>query len=252
VINPQTKTKLEQLKLESFIDVFQEIISNNTQSLSLDEALTMMVDREVIARDNRRLSRLLKAAKLRYPSACIAHIDYQQARQFEHERLRALSHCQWIAQHRNCILTGPAGIGKSYIACALGHQACQLSFRVRYYRVPRLVEVLRMSHADGSYSRTLERLAKIQCLILDDWGIDQLDRQARRDLLEVLEDRYAKSSTIITTQLPVENWHQFIGDDTIADAICDRVINNAVTITMTGDSMRKAKNLTHVEHTGIS
>jgi DNA replication protein DnaC len=252
VINPQTKTKLEQLKLQSFIDVFNEIINNNSQSLSLDEALTMMVDREIITRDNRRLTRLLKAAKLRYPSACIAHIDYQQPRQFEQERLRQLTHCQWIAQQRNCILTGPAGIGKSYIACALGHQACQLSFSVRYYRVPRLVEILRMSHADGSYSRTLERLAKIQCLILDDWGIDQLDRQGRRDLLEVLEDRYAKTATIITTQLPIDRWHQFIGDDTIADAICDRIINNAFTITMSGESMRKVKNLTHVEHPGIS
>ena len=141
---------------------------------------------------------------------------------------------------------GPTGTGKSYLACALGHQACQMALKVRYFRVSRLIEQLRLSHADGSYSRLLDQLAKFSLLILDDWGIDQLDRQARRDLLEVLEDRYAKSSTLITSQLPVENWHHFIGDDTIADAVCDRVLNNAYTIPIKGESMRKIKNLTHV------
>lgn len=252
MMTPQTKEKLYQLKLQSFIDVFDEIIVNKSQSLSLNEALTLMADRELMTRDNRRLKRSLKSAKLRYPSACITQIDYKQARQFEHERLRQLTHCQWVAEHRNVIFTGPAGVGKSYLACALGHQACQMAMPTGYYRVSRLVEMLRLSHADGSYSRLLERLAKIQLLILDDWGIDQVDRQARRDLLEVLEDRYAKTETIITTQLPVDKWHQFIGDDTIADAICDRVINNAYTITITGESMRKAKNLTDVEHSVIS
>lgn len=251
MLNPQTKEKLTQLKLQTFIDVFDEIISNKTMTLSLEESLSMMVDREVVTRENRRLKRLLKAAKLRYPSACISNIDYQQPRQFEKELLRQLTHCQWIQQQRNVILNGPAGVGKSYIACALGHQACMMAFSVKYYRVSRLIELLRLSHADGSYSKLLERIAKVQLLILDDWGIDQLDRQARRDLLEVLEDRYSKTATIITTQLPVERWHQFIGDDTIADAICDRVINNAYTLTMTGESMRKLKNLTDVEHLDI-
>lgn len=252
MMTPQTKEKLTQLKLQSFIDVFDEIILNKTHSLSLGEALTMMADRELLTRDNRRLKRLLKAAKLRYPSACVTQIDYQQSRKFEHERLRQLTQCEWVRQHRNVIFTGPAGVGKSYLACALGHQACQMAMTTQYYRVARLIETLRLSHADGSYSRLLDRLSKVQLLILDDWGIDQLDRQARRDLLEVLEDRYAKTATIITTQLPVDKWHQFIGDDTIADAICDRVINNAYTITITGESMRKVKNLTDVEHSVIS
>jgi len=204
------------------------------------------------ARDNRRLKRLLKTAKLRHPRACVTKIDYKQSRKFEHELLRQLTHCQWITQQRNLILTGPAGVGKSYIACALGHQACQMAFTTRYYRVSRLIELLRLSHADGSYGKTLERLAKIQLLILDDWGIDQLDRQARRDLLEVLEDRYSRSSTIITTQLPIDKWHQFIGDDTIADAICDRIINNAYIVTMTGESMRKSKSFDDVEHSVLT
>lgn len=248
----QTKDKLMQLKLATFIDVFEEIIRNSKQSLTLEESLNMMAEREILSRENRRLKRLLHAAKLRYQNACVTDIDYRQPRQFEHDQLRQLTHCQWIQQQRNVVFIGPAGTGKSYFACALGRQACQMKFTTRYYRVARLVEILHLSHADGSYTKTLEQMAKIQLLILDDWGIDQLDRQARRDLLEVLEDRYAKSSTIITTQLPLEMWHQFIGDDTIADAICDRVINNAYKITITGESMRKIKNLTDVEHSVVS
>ncbi len=243
-----TKEKLQELKLPAFIEVFNEISSNAHQSLNLEEALTMMVEREMIQRDNKRLLRLLKAAKLRYPNACVSDIDYQQPREFNHEQLRNLTHCEWIKQHKNIIFTGPTGTGKSYFACALGHQACQMSYKVRYLRVTRLVEQLRLSHADGSYGKTLEQLSKLQLIILDDWGIDQLDRQARRDLLEVLEDRYAKASTIITTQLPVNKWHHFIGDDTIADAICDRIVNNAYMMEIDGDSMRKSKNLTHVGH----
>jgi len=243
-----TKQKLEALKLPAFIEVFNEISHHTTQHLSLEEALTMMVEREIIQRDNKRLLRLLKAAKLRYPNACVADIDYQQPRQFNHEQMQQLTHCEWIKQRKNIILTGPTGTGKSYLACALGHQACHMTYRTRYLRVTRLIEQLRLSHADGSYGKTLEQLAKVQLIILDDWGIDQLDRQARRDLLEVLEDRYAKSSTIITTQLPIDKWHHFVGDDTIADAICDRVVNNAYVIEIEGESMRKSKNLTHVGH----
>ena len=243
-----TKEKLQELKLPAFIEVFNEISTNTQQNLTLEEALTMMVEREMIQRDNKRLLRLLKVAKLRYPNACVSDIDYQQSREFNHEQLRNLTHCEWIKQHKNIVFTGPTGTGKSYFACALGHQACQMSYKVRYLRVTRLVEQLRLSHADGSYGKTLEQLSKLQLLILDDWGIDQLDRQARRDLLEVLEDRYAKSSTIITTQLPVNKWHHFVGDDTIADAICDRIVNNAYVMEIEGDSMRKSNNLTHVGH----
>ena len=240
-MNVQTKEQLKQLKLPAFIDVFDEITQNTTQTLTLGEAIGMMTQREMILRENKRLARLLKAAKLRYPTACVANIDYGQSRTFNKEQVRELTHCDWITTKRNIILTGPTGTGKSYLACALAHQACQQGYRARYARVSRLTEQLKLSHADGSYTKLLEQIAKMQVLVLDDWGIDQLDRQARRDLLEVLEDRYAKSSTIITSQLPIEMWHSFIGDDTIADAVCDRVINNAYKIDIKGGSMRKMK-----------
>lgn len=235
----QTKEKLLQLKLPAFVNVLGEIEKNDSHQLGIHEALGMMVEREILLRENKRLDRLLKAAKLRYPNACAADIDYGANRKFNQDQLRQLTHCEWITKQRNIIFTGPTGTGKSYLACALGHQACQMGHKVKYARINRITEQLRLSHADGSYSKLLDQIARFQVLVLDDWGIDQLDRQARRDLLEVLEDRYAKSSTIITSQLPIDMWHHFIGDDTIADAVCDRVINNAYKIQITGDSMRK-------------
>lgn len=241
-MNFQTKEKLLQLKLSAFVNVLDEIEKNDSHQLSLHDALGMMVEREILQRENKRLDRLLKAAKLRYSNACAADIDYGTQRKFNKEQLRQLTHCEWVTKMRNIIFTGPTGTGKSYLACALGHQACLMGHKVKYARINRLTEQLRLSHADGSYSKLLDHIAKFQVLILDDWGIDQLDRQARRDLLEVLEDRYAKSSTIITSQLPIDRWHHFIGDDTIADAVCDRVINNAHKIQITGDSMRKNEN----------
>lgn len=242
-MNLQTKEGLLKLKLPAFIDVFEEIITNTTHKLTLEEALTMMVDRESLLRKNKRIQRLLKAAKLRYPHACVSAIDYGNQKRFNTDQIRELTHCEWITKNKNVILTGPTGTGKSFLACALGQQACQLGFKVKYFRVTRLIEELRLTHADGSYTRILEQLSKINLIILDDWGIDQLDRQARRDLLEVLEDRYAQSSTVVTSQLPIKAWHHFIGDDTIADAVCDRVVNNAYFIEVRGESKRKNVNL---------
>lgn len=239
----QTKEMLQQLKLPAFIEVFEEITQNHSHQLSLEEALAMMTERELIFRDNKRLVRLLKAAKLRYPSASVSSIDYKQQREFNRDQVREFTHCEWMNKAKNIIFTGPTGSGKSYLACALGHQACLKGYKTRYFRVTRLIEQLRLSHADGSYTRMLEQISKIQLVILDDWGIDQLDRQARRDLLEVLEDRYGQSSTIITSQLPGDAWHNFIGDDTIADAVCDRVISNSYRIEIKGESMRKKENL---------
>lgn len=245
----QTKEKLGLLKLEGFLQVINEVgQQSNPPSLEIDEYLTLMVDREILLRDNRRFKRFIKAAKLRYPNACFEDIDWQQ-RDFNQKQLRQLSHCQWLDKARNVLLIGPTGVGKSYFACALGQQACRRQYSVRYFRVPRLIETLHIAHADGSYPRKLEQLAKTQLLILDDWGLDQLEREARRDLLEVLEDRVGQSSTIITSQLPIEHWHQFIGDGTLADAICDRILNNAYSINIKGESMRKYKSdLTLVDH----
>lgn len=250
MLNQQTRDVLTQLKLPGFIEVLDEIQNNSTMHhIELSEAITLMADRETLNRKRRKQQRLLRSAKLRYPQASIESVDYQAKRAFNQSQFRELLDGQWVDQARNIILIGPTGVGKSYLACALGYQMCRQLFSVRYYRVSRLVEALKLSHADGSYSKLLEQLAKKHVLILDDWGIDQLDRQARRDLLEVLEDRSARMATVITTQLPVQHWHHYIGDDTIADAICDRVINAAYQLNIEGNSMRKMnKNLTHVDH----
>ncbi len=237
----QLKDGLQQLKLLAFIEVFNEVVLNTAHTLTMEEALSMMVDREIIYRNNKRVARLLKATKLRYPQASVSSIGYNDQQRFNADQVRELTHCHWVQKGKSIVMTGAAGTGKSYLACALAHQACQMAYKTQYFRVTRLIEVLRLSHADGSYARLLEQLAKLDLLVLDDWGIDQLDRQARRDLLEVLEDRYAKSSTIITSQLPISGWHQFIGDDTIADAVCDRVVNNAYHIEVKGESKRKQK-----------
>ena len=249
MITQQTSEKLLKLKLSAFVEVCDDMANNNSYTLSLEEALALMVDRELLQRQQRKQARLLKMAKLHFPQATLEDIDYRLPRQFNQQQFRSLASMDWLQKGRNIIFTGPTGVGKSHLACALGHLACRELFHTEYYRVPRLIEQLRLSHADGTYTRCLDAIAKKQLLILDDWGIDQLDRQARRDLLEVLEDRCGKASTIITTQLPIEHWHDYIGDGTIADAICDRVINQAYRFNMTGESVRKEKNrLTNVDH----
>lgn len=244
----QTKEKLNQLKLTAFSEVLDEITGNTSVTLSITEARGLMVDRELTARKNRKLTRLLRQAKLRYPTACMEGIDYQLPRKFNDQQVRQLVDCDWVAHHRNIIFNGPTGVGKSYLACALGYKACQMQYNVRYFRTTRLLESVKIAHGDGSYAKMLASLEKIDVLILDDWGIDQLSRQARKDLLEIVEDRYQRQSTIITTQLPVEHWHDYIGDNTLADAICDRLLTAAYTIEMTGESVRKQNNdLTHVD-----
>lgn len=240
----QTKNQLQTLKLPAFIDVIDEWQSSNThQELSFGELLSLMTDREINRRQLCKQERLIKLAKLRHPQASIEAIDYQANRKFNQQQFKTMVDCQWVQRAQNCIFIGPTGVGKSYLACALGHRACCALFRTKYYRTSRLIEILRIAHADGSYTKILEQIAKLDLLILDDWGIDQLDRVARRDILEVLEDRCGIKSTVITTQLPIEKWHNYIGDSTIADAICDRIINQAITINIEGGSMRKAKKL---------
>jgi len=241
-MNLSTKEKLGQLKLEGFIQVAEEASHPTAgQSLTADEMLTLMVDRELLMRTNKRLKRLMKNAKLRYPNASIEAIDFSSPRQMNHQQLKTLMQPEWIEHARNIAFIGPTGVGKSYLACALGQLACRQQYPVLYTRVPRLLEMLRIAHVDGSYQRQLDKIAKAKVLILDDWGLDQLEREARRDLLEMLEDRVGRAATIITTQLPTDAWHQYIGDGTLADAICDRVLHNAYIINIKGESMRKIK-----------
>lgn len=213
--------------------------SPDALALPFDERLALLVDAEMLARENARLVKNLRDAKLRMPEACIEGVDYARERQLEKAVVRQLATCRWVIEHQCVIITGATGTGKSYLACALAHQACRKGHRVIYRRVPRLFDELRLARADGTHSKLLNRLARADVLVLDDFAIGPLTEDARRDLLEILEDRYALRATIITSQLKHERWHDFLADPTIADAICDRVIHGAHKIALLGPSRRK-------------
>lgn len=208
-------------------------------ALSFDERFGLLVDAQWLARENSRLQRALREARLRFQHATLEAIEHRPQRPLDKALLRQLATGRWIREHQNVLLTGATGTGKTFVACALAHQACRTGARVLYRRVPRLVEELTLAHADGAYARLLARFARTDLVILDDWGLAPLRDQDRRDILEIIEDRYAARSTILTSQLPVEHWHDQIGDATIADAICDRVLHNAHRIVLEGPSWRK-------------
>jgi DNA replication protein DnaC len=209
-----------------------------SHTLAFEERLALLVDQELLYRDNRRLTRLLKAAKLRV-NACVEEIDYRHPRGIDRAYLSGLTHGHWIERRQNLCITGPTGCGKTWLACALGNQACRQGRSVRYLRLPRLLEQLRIAHGDGSYARQMNQLVKTELLILDDWGIQKLTAPQRNDLMEVIEDRNGLASTLIASQLPIESWHEFIGEATLADAILDRLLHNAHRLPLTGESMRK-------------
>jgi DNA replication protein DnaC len=211
----------------------------NNHELDFDSRFGMLVDAEHLSRDNKRIARALRDAKLRMTNACIEDIDYGAKRELDRVLVRQLGTCAWIGAHANVIITGATGTGKSYVACALAQQACRSGFRALYRRVPRLLEELALAHADGTYTRLLGRLAKIDVLVLDDWGLAPLREQERRDLLEIFDDRHGTRSAILTSQLPVEKWHDYVADPTIADALLDRVVHNAHRIKLKGPSRRK-------------
>ena len=234
-----TLERLHSLRLTGMAEALsQQQMQPQMQQLSFEERLTLLVDQELLYRDNRRQTRLLKAAKLRL-SACVEEIDYQHPRGIDRAYLSSLTHCHWIERSQNLCITGPTGCGKTWLACAFGNQACRQGRSVRYLRLPRLFEQLRIAHGDGSYTRLMNQLAKTDLLILDDWAIQKLTTPQRNDLMEVIEDRNGLLSTLVASQLPVENWHDFIGEATLADAILDRLLHNAHRLPLTGESMRK-------------
>jgi len=209
--------------------------------LAFDERFGLLVDAEWLDRQNKRLARNLREAKLRLSDACIEGIDYPARRKLDKAVIRGLSSCAWIHEHHNVVITGPTGVGKTYIACALAQQACRKGYRVLYRRVPRIFDEILLARADGTYPRWLAKVARFDVVVLDDWGLVPLADSERRDLLEIMEDRYGNRSTILTSQMPVAQWHDQVGDPTIADAFCDRLLHNAHRIELHGPSRRQEK-----------
>jgi len=246
MLNEPTAEKLRAMRLGAFADAWQEQQKNpEIASLVFDERLAMLVDAEWLDRWNKRLARNLREAKLRLHDACIEEIDYASNRKLDKAVIRGLTSCDWVRENQNVVITGKTGTGKSYLACALAQQACRKGYRAFYRRVPRLFEEILLARAEGSYPRWLAKLARVDILILDDWGLAPLREGDRLDLLEIMEDRYGNRSTILTSQLPVSKWHDQVGDPTIADAFCDRLLHNAHRIALSGPSRRKDSNTQH-------
>ncbi len=240
MLNQQTIDQLYRMKLKGLSSAYQEQLQQPAQDLSFEERFGLIVDREWTYREDRRLKRLLKVAKLREP-ACVEDIDYRHPRGLDRSVLKSIVSCQWITKSQNLILIGPTGSGKTYLACALANQACRLGFMTLYVRISKLLQDFQIAKADGSYAKLLAKLAKLNLLIIDDWGLTPLTPAERRDLLEILDDRYNRGSTLITSQFPITTWHDLIGEPTIADAILDRLVHAAHKITLKGDSMRKTR-----------
>jgi DNA replication protein DnaC len=236
-----TLDKIEQLRQFGMAKAMREQLQNQKASaLTFEERLGLLVDRELTERENRRLVTRLRAAKLRI-SASIEDIDFRQPRGLDKSLVLSLASNQWITEHHNLLIIGPTGVGKSYLACALSHKACRDGHVVMYQRLPRLLEELALSHHDGRYRKLMKSLLKADLLILDDFGLAPLTTEQQRDLLEIIEDRYDRRSTLVTSQLPVKHWHDILADPTLADAILDRLVHNAYKIELKGESMRKSK-----------
>lgn len=248
----QTLSHMRQLKLNGMASALQtqQEQPGTYEGLAFTERLQLLVDHEDQARQHRKQQRLLRTAQFKLKANAQA-IDYQHPRGLQQALMASLLLCEWIHKAQNVLLTGPCGSGKTYIACALGHQACLKGYSAKYYRLSRLILALTQAKADGTYTKLLKTLAHFDLLVIDDWGLEPLNAATRNDLMEIMDDRHEHSSTIMSSQLPIDQWYQAIGDNTLADAILDRLMHNAHRINLKGESMRKKLNsLTQPEHLG--
>ncbi len=248
LIHP-TLDQLRTLRLTGMLKALEEQMQMpDIDSLSFEQRLGLMADREITERQTRHLKTRLRKANLRQ-SASVEDIDYLHPRGLDKALVAKLQSCDWIKEHHNLIITGPTGTGKTFLACALAHKACREGLSALYVRIPRLLQDLFISKGDGRYGKLLKSISKTDLLLLDDWGMSKITSEQSRDLLEIIDDRHALRSTLITSQFPVDHWHELIEDPTLADAILDRIIHNAYKINLKGDSMRKKRSkLTQPPH----
>ena len=238
-----THDMLCQLGLNGMAKGLQDLEAQpEARALEHGEWLALLLERELTLRRQKRFEARARAARLRH-DAQVEDTDFRAVRGLDRGLFLKLAGCDWIRQRHGLLLTGPAGVGKSWLACALGHKACREDFSVAYHRAPRLFAALALARGDGRYARLLKALARTDLLILDDWGPEKLSDDQRRDLLEIVEDRYERRSTIVTSQIPVDRWYEIIGNPTIADAILDRLVHNAYRIELTGESLRKQRSM---------
>ena len=242
MLTEPTLDKLKDLTLHGMANAFvEQLKKNDVHDLAFEDRFGLIVDAEWILRHNKRLDRRLREAKLRFPNACIEDVEASASRGLDKATLQRLATCAWIEEHMAVLVTGATGTGKSYFACALAQQACRRGYRALYRRASRLYDELHLARADGTYPKVLARIARMDVLIIDDFGLGSLREADRQALLDVLEDRYGNRSTITTSQLPPSAWHDYIGEPTLADSICDRVVHAAHRVTLKGPSRRKPK-----------
>jgi DNA replication protein DnaC len=242
MLNQPTLEKLQTMKLHGMAEAFRaQLETTDASQLSFEERFAMLVDQQWLWKENRALSRRLRAAKLK-ERGVIEDIDYQHPRGLDRKLIRTLASSEWVRQHQNVLLIGPTGIGKTWLGCALAQKACRDGFTILHKRSPELFRDLAVAHVDGSFGRLLTKLARLDILVLDDFAMAPLKDSERRDFLELCDDRYQRRSVILTSQLPLAHWHEQIGDPTLADSILDRLVHNAYRIELNGESMRKKRN----------